>query len=441
MASNGETNRVDLVLEGGGVKGIGLVGALAVLEERGFRPQNLAGTSAGAIAAALTAAGYSAAELREILSGLDFNSFKDEGWEDRVPIVGVPLSVLKDEGIFEGRRLLEWLRDLLAERGVSTFGDLVDDEYAAEPRYRYRLQVIASDITARRLLVLPRDATRFGVDPDDLGVAEAVRMSMSIPIFFEPWRWVAKPDEQSPGEGEEHLIVDGGVLSNFPVWLFDSVREPPWPTFGLMLVEPEPRKPVAVRLESPARSQANIFDFVKALVQTMLEAHDRMYLESDSYVRTIGVPTLGVRTTEFDLSRARAEQLYQSGRDAAEKFLETWNFEDYKAAFREQAPSRRELIALAESQSPDPRVAPFGTDRRATLSAALHRRRGYSWRQPDPLPTGSRPVGRYSPESCFSWSDRSTPYGDWRRSSTIRSSSLAAAARSSRTSRPGAGFT
>ena len=127
MASNGETNRVDLVLEGGGVKGIGLVGALAVLEERGFRPQNLAGTSAGAIAAALTAAGYSAAELREILSGLDFNSFKDEGWEDRVPIVGVPLSVLKDEGIFEGRRLLEWLRDLLAERGVSTFGDLVDD--------------------------------------------------------------------------------------------------------------------------------------------------------------------------------------------------------------------------------------------------------------------------------------------------------------------------
>ena len=83
--------------------------------------------------------------------------------------------------------------------------------------------MIASDITARRLLVLPRDATRFGVDPDDLGVAEAVRMSMSIPIFFEPWRWVAKPDEQSPGEGEEHLIVDGGVLSNFPVWLFDSV--------------------------------------------------------------------------------------------------------------------------------------------------------------------------------------------------------------------------
>ena len=122
MPSQSDTKKVDLVLEGGGVKGIGLVGALAVLEERGFRPQSLAGTSAGAIAAALTAAGYSAAELLGILAELDFNSFKDEGWEDRVPIVGTPLSVLKDEGIYEGGRLLEWMRELLAARGIRTFG-------------------------------------------------------------------------------------------------------------------------------------------------------------------------------------------------------------------------------------------------------------------------------------------------------------------------------
>ncbi len=355
MSGESDTRKVDLVLEGGGVKGIGLVGALAVLEERGLRPQSLAGTSAGAIAAALTAAGYTAAELHGILAELDFESFKDEGWEDRVPLVGIPLSVLKDEGIFEGRGLLEWMRELLAARGVSTFGDLVDPQFTAEPRYRYRLQVIASDITDRRMLVLPRDATRFGIEPDELGVAEAVRMSMSIPIFFEPWRWAAKKAAPDAGNGAEHLIVDGGVLSNFPVWLFDSDGEPPWPTFGLMLVEPEPREPVAVRLESAAGSGPDIFDFVKALVQTMLEAHDRMYLENDSYVRTIGVPTLGVRTTEFDLARERAEALYQSGRDAAEKFLETWDFDAYKAAFREgEPPSRRELVKLAETQTAEP---------------------------------------------------------------------------------------
>jgi NTE family protein len=52
------------MLEGGGVKGIGLAGAASVLSERGFRPQNLAGHSAGAIAACLLAAGYEADELR-----------------------------------------------------------------------------------------------------------------------------------------------------------------------------------------------------------------------------------------------------------------------------------------------------------------------------------------------------------------------------------------
>jgi NTE family protein len=83
-------------------------------------------------------------------------------------------------------------------------------------------------------------------------------------------------------------------------------------------------------------------------VQTMLEAHDRMYLENASYVRTIQVPTLGVRTTQFDLGRDRANELYESGRKAAEEFLARWNFEDYKATFRRgKPPSRRELIELA----------------------------------------------------------------------------------------------
>ena len=60
-------HRLDLVLEGGGVKGIGLAGAYSVLEEHDFEPQNIAGTSAGAITAALIAARYSAKELRDVV--------------------------------------------------------------------------------------------------------------------------------------------------------------------------------------------------------------------------------------------------------------------------------------------------------------------------------------------------------------------------------------
>ena len=151
-------SHADLVFEGGGVKGIGLAGALATLEERAYRPQNIAGTSAGAITAALLAAGYTAAELREIIISLDYRQFQDRAWEDKVPLVERSLSLLLDLGLYEGDRFLEWIRAQLEAKGVRTFADLVQDEFADDPRYRSRLQVIASDVSKRELLVLP--ATR-----------------------------------------------------------------------------------------------------------------------------------------------------------------------------------------------------------------------------------------------------------------------------------------
>jgi NTE family protein len=336
-----QRRQVDLVLEGGGVKGIGLVGALAVLEEGGWAPACVAGTSAGAITAALMAAGYGSQELQQMLLGLDFKRFEDRGWEDRLPIPGREIvSILKDKGIFEGAYLHEWIAGLLAAKGVRTFADLRSTEEDEDERRRYRLRVIASDLTGRRLLALPQDARRLGIEPDQLSVADAVRMSMSIPLFFEP---VTVTSRES---GEKHLIVDGGMLSNFPVWLFDSHGGPPrWPTFGLLLVEPEPRKSVATRLGG--REDGGLIDFFKSLAQTVLEAHDRLYLEQADFARTIPIPTLGVRTTEFDLPRDRALALYDSGRSAAEEFLAGWDMETHVARYRTgRSPSRRESVGL-----------------------------------------------------------------------------------------------
>ena len=66
----------------------------------------------------------------------------------------------------------------------------------------------------------------------------------------------------------------------------------------------------------------------------MVEAHDRLYIEKAQFARTIPIPTLGVRTTEFDLPQNRAQELYDSGRTAAEKFLATWDFDTYRSVFR-----------------------------------------------------------------------------------------------------------
>jgi NTE family protein len=331
----------DLVFEGGGVKGIGLAGAYTALRERGVVPKRVAGTSAGAITAALVAAGYEADELDRILLEVPFAKFKDEAWEDKIPLAGHALSVLTQRGIYEGRFFQGWMRELLEAKGIRTFGQLADKE-ATVLKDRYRLKVIVSDVTNRRLLVLPDDASFLGVDPDELDVAYAVRMSMSIPIFFEPVM------HRNPRTGLDHLIVDGGMLSNFPVWLFDTTKgEPPrWPTFGMLLVEADPKVPVAHRVE--ARESGSIIDYVKALASTMMEAHDRLYLEKATFVRTIPIPTLGVGTTEFDLSKERALALYDSGRWAAEKFLDNWDFEAYIAEFRTgKKHSRREALVAS----------------------------------------------------------------------------------------------
>lgn len=333
--------KADAVFEGGGVKGIGLAGAVAVAEEKGYEMVNVAGTSAGAIVAALVAAGYNAAQLKEIMEKLEYIKLKDKGMVDKIPGVGPLASVIFEKGIYEGKYFEDWMRDLLANspRKVKTFGDLIIDEYKTDEQYRFRLKVIASDVTLGRMLVLPQDIKDYGVRPEDMNVARAVRMSMSIPFFYEP---------ATLEDMKTHLtsyVVDGGLLSNFPVWLFDTKgKEPEWPTFGFKLVEPEEEKGVRHEVKGP-------ISLLTALFSTMMEAHDARYIKDENYVRTIRIPTLGVKTTEFDITRERSLALYQSGRDAADKFFASWDFTSYVKQYRttgKMPVSRSERLRLKQ---------------------------------------------------------------------------------------------
>ena len=333
MAVNQEL-KADAVFEGGGVKGIGLVGAVAIAEEKGYHWVNVAGTSAGAIVASLLAAGYTAQELKEVIQELDYKRFKDASPLDKFPVLGPLTSLILEKGIYEGKFFENWIRGLLRQKNVETFEDLLLQDYRNDDRYRFKLRVIASDITSGRLLVLPQDITEFGVKPEDLNVAFAVRMSMSIPFFYEP---VVIKDLKT---NQSHFIVDGGLLSNFPVWLFDSEGEvPEWPTIGFKLVEPEEGTPNNIR---------GPISLLGALFSTMMEAHDARYIKDENFIRTIPIPTLGVKTTEFDLSRERSEALYQSGREAAEKFFASWNFAEYVERYRkgQHRPGRSEGLRL-----------------------------------------------------------------------------------------------
>lgn len=333
--------RLDGVFEGGGVKGIGLVGALAVVEADGYEFVNVAGTSAGAIVAALLAAGYTAAELKKILIDFDFARLTDTSLIGRIPVAGPIVNVLTRLGIYEGDFFLNLMRDLLAAKRKRTFRDFILPEYAEEPRYRFKLRVVASDITRGRLAVLPQDIQAYGMAPEDLEVALAVRMSMSIPFFFKPVRL------KSPGGGTSY-IVDGGLLSNFPVWLFDSPDLPEWPTFGFRLVQPGPPPEVRHTIRGP-------ISLLLAMFGTAMEAHDARYIETHDFARTIAINTLDTQATDFVLSQAQKEALHESGVTAAKNFLAQWDFEQYKALYRSgrREPSRRE-VALPKAAPPIP---------------------------------------------------------------------------------------
>lgn len=309
--------KADAVFEGGGVKGIGLAGALYYAEkEMKVEWQNVAGTSAGAIVAALLASGCSAAEIKDIVFGLDFSLVKDEGFIDHFSYPGKILSIIFEKGIYEGNYIERFIEEQLQKKGVATFGDLrIKGE--TDPRYLYKLNVIASDISRGKMLVLPSDIKDYGIDPDRLSVARAVRMSMSIPVFFEP----VNLNYLNSGEVRRSFIVDGGILSNFPVWLFDAERDPQWPTFGFRLIEPGQCEP---------RSINNIVDFLSAMIGTMMEAHDERYIQDANFRRTIGIPTMGVRTTEFAITPEKKEMLFKSGYDAAKKFFDRYSEEEYK---------------------------------------------------------------------------------------------------------------
>lgn len=345
----GRGKKVDLVFEGGGVLGIGLVGAYSALESRGYLPQNLAGTSAGAIVATLIAAGYTATEIRDIiLDELDLTRITDPVRELRIPLLGPSwigrgLALLRNHGLYKGDFFLEYMREKLCAKGVRTFGDLVyDANPGSELLYRHKVQVIVSDLTGRSLLHLPMDAqAAFGIAPDDLPVAEAVRMSMSIPLFFKP---VQQRNEQ---RGETHILVDGGMLSNFPIRLFDTPGLPDWPTFGVKLVGPERRDDFAERLPIPLRGDpARFAGLLQAMVSTMVQAHDRLALDDDAFARTICIPTYGLGGTNFALTVREKQQLFDSGDAAAASFLDqSWSYREYLTTFRSgQPPTRRQII-------------------------------------------------------------------------------------------------
>lgn len=333
----------DLVLEGGGVKGIALVGAVAPLVEAGYRFPRIAGTSAGAIVGSVLAAlqkrGEPIAALADIARTLDYTRFRDRGFPGRylgpLGFLADGFSVLFEDGVFEGDYLHDWLTGVLGDLGVETFGDLRTDDAGADGRihHAYSLVVTASDLSRRRLAQLPWDYPEYDLDPDEQPVADAVRASASIPYFFEP--------VELKGPRGTSTLVDGGLLSNYPISIFDRMDENPprWSTIGVRLDSlgiGSPAGPAGPAGRTGVERVHGPVSMGVALIETSIEACQAEHvLDPCNIARSAYVDTGMVGAIDFRLTPEQQDQLLAAGREAGERFLDGWDYADWLATCRD----------------------------------------------------------------------------------------------------------
>ena len=311
----------NLVFEGGGVKGIAYVGALRELGKKKILPdiERVGGASAGAINAVLLALGYSLPEMERILSTLDFKSFMDDTWG----VVRDTKRLIKKYGWYKGDFFREWIGDLIQKKTgnrYSTFNDL-------HKGGSLDLYVVGVNLSTGFAEVFSNEHT-----PRER-VADAVRVSMSIPLFFAAIR-----------DDRGDVFVDGGLLANYPVKLFDRekyIDQPGRKAYARQTdyyeadnkLKPESSSPyvynkqtLGFRLDSrqeiamfrdgaepPHRQIDHFFGYTVALFEGIWNAQNNEHLHNDDWHRTIYIDTIGVNTTDFDLSDAKKKALVQEG--------------------------------------------------------------------------------------------------------------------------------
>lgn len=190
--------KINVVFEGGGIKGIAYIGVLKFLEERGIQIFQIGGTSVGAILASLIAVGYSAAELSALIENFDFSMLKYFGKGGRMRGI---IDSVKGIGIYSLQDFENYMQTLAEAKNKTTFLDVKHGE-------DYLLKMIATEWVTKKKVIIPDDLKYFNINPDTFLISKAAAMSASIPIFYRYYPI------------DKYRFLDGGIVSNFPIDLF-----------------------------------------------------------------------------------------------------------------------------------------------------------------------------------------------------------------------------
>jgi len=288
----------NIVFEGGGAKIAASAGAVAALKDAGLLRdlRRVAGTSAGAIAAMLMAIGVPAGSLGAMLISTPFAEFFDGTYG----VVRDLWRLFAQFGYYRGDAMEQWLGKklhLYTDNENLTFRQLADLAQAPNGVCS-NLYVTGVNLSRGELVVFSNENT------PDMPIKTAVRISAGFPLVFSAKRY------------NDEWYVDGGILANYPIDLFDRDGEPNPHTVGIRvdtLDETEGRRKPIVGFRG----------YLTALVGTAVDNANRTYLSERDWRRTIYcVNETAVGTLDFDFTRQQAEALMLAGRRGVANFLE-----------------------------------------------------------------------------------------------------------------------
>ena len=370
----------DLVFEGGGAKGMVFVGALREMERRGHTYGRFLGTSAGAIMATFAAAGLTMQEMldaltekddqgvpvfkqflgrprpftrqdiqssvtRQALQAIDLPGVPDnvEAYIDRIVLYLMTrdefahvFSFVERGGWYSADTFVQWAQ---AKLDQATPGgrrrELSRQTFAEFHRATGReLSLVAADTTDSRMLVLNHRTAPL------VPVVWGMRMSMSLPLLWQEVVWQPEWGDYMGRPLAGHRVVDGGLLSNFPIELFLSSdphvtalmgHRTSQGVLGLLIDESLPVGEVAERNAPADGGLASLppAQRIKGLVDTATQAHDKMVIDAfEQFVCRL--PARGYQTTEFDMTDARRDALIAAGQQALDAYFRLQETEGMK---------------------------------------------------------------------------------------------------------------
>jgi NTE family protein len=299
-----------IVFSGGGLKGLAFAGAVCKLNEiNGMENiKGYAGTSIGSIIAAILAIGYKPDEMKEIIQEIEMRQFFDDKWG----IIRDTINFLKQYGVAPGKVFYDFIGQKIKEKTG-------DPDYTFEQLYKEKninLVIVGTNMNTRSSIYFYPN--HINEKYRNVPIRKAVRISMSIPFVFEPC------------EFNGDICVDGGVLDNFPLHVFDG-EYPGHIKARLNLIPVNPKVLGMNIIVNPVEAENyrltnrekinNLPEYALSYITTVMLENQRRLITPTYWLRTVNIITENLSTTEFNLSEEQKNKLISTGEKSIEYFF------------------------------------------------------------------------------------------------------------------------